>query len=693
MHLTHFFIRFSLATLLCAPVLLHGNTSAAPSSQEALEQALQRKPAEYSGMSFYSSCAALRDDLKTSFDEMWLQEKAWISAAIGMDRPIYGVGKELEEASPAASDEGGTDAGVDGATNVQERGVDEADRFRVGDGQIFALSSDEYVQILDRVTQERMGRLYLPGLSQTQLLTAKDRLVVLGQMAAKPGQDMTVVRIYATAPRSLPVLLREQRFLGGFFTTRLIGDQLLLVVRDAIPELRVPVPFSEFQSESWFPNAEKRRKLYEMRDRLQRRILPPIRNGQLQGIACQRYVQRPVRDWDLQLTKTYLINIRQQQAIPGGVPDSIGMVGSTDELYVTSRNLYILKQQIQWFSPVWWGKPVNIVMPEPQDERLRMQQISLQNGFLQPAAAGQVRGRIKDRWSLREIKDGRYLAVATTTGFLGGFGGEPALNHLFIVAADGQGRLATRASVENFAPKEDIRSVRYIGDYAYIVTFEKTDPLFAFDLSDPEHPRLLSELKVPGFSTYMHPLGDGRLIGVGFDTVDQGDFALFQGVKISLFGIADPTEINELQAPLIYGIRGSSSEVATDPKAFFYDSKAGLIGIPVIALRPSGEWGTQRDFSGALLLQLKGNHMVESARISHVEWVDAECRAELDVWRWWQDSRPSMDINRIYRLGDQLVTLSRWGLKSYRTGQWDEPTVRVSFPDEETSCATNGYYY
>jgi hypothetical protein len=162
-------------------------------------------------------------------------------------------------------------------------------------------------------------------------------------------------------------------------------------------------------------------------------------------------------------------------------------------------------------------------------------------------------------------------------------------------------------------------------------------------------------------------------------------------VKISLFGIADPTRINELQAPLIYGIRGSSSEVATDPKAFFFDSKADLVGVPVIALKESGEWGTARAFSGALLFKLQGTSLTEEARISHVEWIAKECRNELDQWRWWQDARPSLDINRIYRLGDQIITLSRWGLKAYTTGQWGEPIRAVSFPLEETSCQSHDY--
>jgi inhibitor of cysteine peptidase len=138
-------------------------------------------------------------------------------------------------------------------------------------------------------------------------------------------------------------------------------------------------------------------------------------------------------------------------------------------------------------------------------------------------------------------------------------------------------------------------------------------------------------------------------------------------------------------------VRGSSSEVATDPKAFFFDSQSNLVGIPIIALRSVGEWGTERDFSGALIMKLNGSTIVEEARVSHVEWVTEPCRKELDYWRWWQDARPSLDINRVYRLGDQIITLSRWGLKAYRTGQWKEPTVALSFPHQEASCDATFY--
>jgi uncharacterized secreted protein with C-terminal beta-propeller domain len=95
-----------------------------------------------------------------------------------------------------------------------------------------------------------------------------------------------------------------------------------------------------------------------------------------------------------------------------------------------------------------------------------------------------------------------------------------ALNRLYVLEQVGN-ELRPAAPLQDFAPVEDIRSVRHVGATAYIVTFKKTDPLFAFDLCQLRDPKMLGELKIPGFSTNMHPLADDRLLGVGFDAIDQ----------------------------------------------------------------------------------------------------------------------------------------------------------------------------
>src|SRR5690606_17148454 len=100
-------------------------------------------------------------------------------------------------------------------------------------------------------------------------------------------------------------------------------------------------------------------------------------------------------------------------------------------------------------------------------------------------------------------------------------------------------KLVELGRIDHLAPTEDIRSVRFRGDVGYVVTFKKTDPLFVLDLSDPSAPTVEGELKIPGFSTYMHPLDEGHLLTMGYDADDQGNFAWFQGIQLQIIGVSD----------------------------------------------------------------------------------------------------------------------------------------------------------
>lgn len=118
-------------------------------------------------------------------------------------------------------------------------------------------------------------------------------------------------------------------------------------------------------------------------------------------------------------------------------------------------------------------------------------------------------------------------------------------------------------------PGEDIYSVRLLGDRGYIVTFQKTDPLYVLDLSNPEDPRVTGELVIDGYSDYLHPVGDDLLIGVGKDSVNDGRTAWYQGIKIALFDVSDPSNPAEITSKIV-GSRGSETPVSYDHKAFSF---------------------------------------------------------------------------------------------------------------------------
>ena len=124
------------------------------------------------------------------------------------------------------------------------------------------------------------------------------------------------------------------------------------------------------------------------------------------------------------------------------------------------------------------------------------------------------------------------------------------------------------------APDERVYSVRFMGDIAYFVTFRQTDPLFSADLSDPTNPKILGELKIPGFSEYMYPYGDGLLLGFGMDANENtgrtGD------LKLSMFNVTDPANVTEQDKTIINGCQYSPA--LSSHKAMLVNPKKNLIG-------------------------------------------------------------------------------------------------------------------
>ena len=211
--------------------------------------------------------------------------------------------------------------------------------------------------------------------------------------------------------------------------------------------------------------------------------------------------------------------------------------------------------------------------------------------------SGAVPGHVLNQFAMDEWYG--YLRVATTRGRV------PSPNvssDLSVLAEMPGGNLARIGAIEKIAPGEDIRSVRFEGDRGYVVTFKKTDPLFVLDLFYPARPKILGELKIPGFSTYMHRIDPDHLLSIGFDANDHGSFAYFDGVILQLFDVKNPTEPRLIHKEKI-GSRGSSSEAATNHLAFNYFASEGLLAVPMTICEggSDGRNGDKLAFSGLLV--------------------------------------------------------------------------------------------
>ena len=339
---------------------------------------------------------------------------------------------------------------------------------------------------------------------------------------------------------------------------------------------------------------------------------------------------------------------------------------------------------------------------------------------------GEVSGSPLNQFSMDEY-DG-YLRIATTTDgwFRGGIGvlsplasgstagisdAEPSENIADETGPNGkiipqpmpperiqfpepQSRVATTNNVyvldeklnivgalENLANGERIYSARFIEDRAYLVTFKQIDPLFVIDLSEPSSPKVLGELKIPGYSTYLHPFDENTIIGIGQDSageIDEGGFmaTIPAGLKIGLFDVADPSNPREIDH-FIVGDRGTSSDVFYDHKAFTFDAENGLLILPISVQEraPSKAQGypeeqfwypTTTTFQGVYVLKLSRENGIElHGTVTHLTTSEISEMEKAKTSRNDYYSTPyESSIQRSLYINNVLYTISQRALQA-----------------------------
>ena len=431
------------------------------------------------------------------------------------------------------------------ATNIQVAGVDEADIVKTDGEYIYLVSGNKTIIVRAYPPEQAqiVSEIELEG-TIIGIFINEDRLVLFEQETPyylyyddvpaveesyAPYISPTLsTRVYDVSDRENPQLQREVSSDGQYLSSRMIGDYTYVVVNE---------PVYEEEGEP---------------------ILPEIRVGGNEAeIPATDIYYSNVSDYYYMYTTIIALNTQNDEQEP--TYETI-LLGASSNLYVSLNNIYLT-------FPVWG---TDIFGREVWDSpRSSIHRIHIEGDEIEYVASGEVPGMVLNQFSMDEYDT--HFRVATTTW------GETTGNHVYILDMD----LNIVGSLEGLAPGETIYSARFMGERGYLVTFKQVDPLFVIDLSDPNNPKELGYLKVTGYSDYLHPYDETHLIGVGKETTDAGEFAWYQGVKISLFDVSDvnnPQEISKLEI----GDRGTDSPVLWDHKAFLFDKARRLLVMPIL---------------------------------------------------------------------------------------------------------------
>ncbi len=504
------------------------------------------------------------------------REKLWELVALGR----YSGQRGMEEGA-GADDFGEGAAGAPqkelnySSTNLQVQGVDEADIIKTDGEYIYQISGSEVLvsRVFPVQDMEVIKRIQLEeGLHPLQLYVDSRHLVVLGQKHdyPYPGWDIPSddsLRRYYSYSSHLKVLVfdiadkgdiqkaREIEVDGYYISSRKIGSIVYLITNKWLDEYVIQ---------------ENPGVMY--RDTARGEGTEEIPLDQI------RYFPEVPHNNYLIITSFDLGRLAEAVSVEA-------FLGSGENFYMSRESLYIAVSR--WAG---WGLGHYRESTTVFAFRLEGPRVVYRN-------RGEVPGRIINQFSMDEYRG--YFRIATTTWE------EKLNNHLFVL--DQTMKVVGR--VENIAPGERIYSARFMGDRGYLVTFDMIDPLFVIDLEVPERPKILGELKIPGFSTYLHPLDADHLLGIGRDTTvsrQHGrEFVVELGLKLAIFDVSDVKRPVEKHVEIIGGA-GTNSEVLHNHKALMF--KDGLMAFPLTVVESRNPQANRSfDFQGAYVYRVDVN--------------------------------------------------------------------------------------
>ncbi|WP_171906634.1 beta-propeller domain-containing protein [Jiangella alba] len=607
------------------------------------------------GLTPFDACEDVLDHLKTEAGERvgpWGLGGA-VTEAYAADGGAEDTAALAVPESAGRGDSGGAQS--HSTTNVQEAGVDEPDVAKTdgrllvttagGDLRVIDVTGDAprevgRLALTDPAAKPAPGRMIAPEIApenvDASVFLAGDRVVALVRqypmiaydaMSSYPGPmtSTTAVLLIDISDPAEPVVESRLQVDGDYLDARMVDDTVRLVV-SSYPTLEFPMTEADVN----LPEdelTERNRAIVE--ESTIADWLPSYtftsgdaepETGQL--VSCEQ-VSRPD-----EFAGFSLLSVLTFDPDDGlGTDGSVGVLTDGDTVYASQDRLYVATTR--WGDPFAPAGDAIRTLPGPGDITTGIHAFDITGNV--PArylASGEVEGRILGRYAMSEHEG--VLRVATTID--GWNGTTDTSESVLYTLEEGDGELVQLGQVGGLGKGEQIYAVRYFGDTGYVVTFRQVDPLYVLDLSDPAAPAVTGELKITGYSAYLHDAGDDRLLGVGQETTENG---MAVGAQISLFDVADPTAPAKLDGHVV---PNAWSQTEWDPQAFLFWPETRQVVVPM-------ETGTG---PSALIVRLDGDAVTEQGQITRTE-------SPRDGWAW---------LRRTVIVGDTLYTVWQDGVQA-----------------------------
>ena len=453
------------------------------------------------------------------------------------DSAAMDSGSAQNAAAYSGADSTGTSGYSD--TNVREESVGEADVVKTDGSRLYVMSGNrvEIVDIASEEMEEIAAVTVDPDSYIRELYVEGSRMAVFYTQSKFTQEDGIEVRsrefactdVYDISDPSAPVKLNTFSQSGVYNTMRVKDGYAYMI--------------SSFYPDTASPRSDVGA------------YVPSVQGGTLEADRIFMPEQ--------EMGSEYTVITAFSLADPQEQTDSKAVFGSAGLCYVSSENIYVTETCYD--------------TDDTGMSRTAVRKVAYHDGQLEGAAQAKVDGMLKDSFCIDESNG--YLRLVTTITSDNGVmpisgdssAAEPdSSNALYVL----DGELQVTGEIRDLAPGETVYSARFMGDTGYFVTFRQVDPLFSVDLSDPASPQIIGELKIPGFSEYLHPYGEGLLLGIGMDVDEEG--VTTEGVKLSMFDISDPGNVTEASVYVMEDMYGT--DAAYDYKAVFADVEKNLFG-------------------------------------------------------------------------------------------------------------------